>query len=114
MSDLQSLRERLQRKSIEVPKDRLRPKSPESAKPGSDAKTLRRVNRNIEYQAIKGDLHERLIDELNQQGALVLSDSELKPLISEFVTDVLETEDWPLNENERGRLASDLLEETRQ
>ena len=111
MSDRQSLRERLQRKSIEVPSDRLRPKTAEPGKSVAEP-AQRRVNRNIEYQAIKGDLHERLIDELNRQGSLARSDSELKPLIDQFVGEVLETEDWPLNENERGRLASDLLEET--
>lgn len=112
MSDRQTLRESLLRKSTEVPRDRLRPKASEPGKSNPDPMTQRRVNRNIEYQAIKGDLHERLIDELNRQGALARSDSELKPLIDEFVAEVLETEDWPLNENERGRLASDLLEET--
>lgn len=112
MSDRQSLRELLQRKSIEVPRDRLRLKGAEPGNSNPDPSTQRRVNRNIEYQAIKGDLHERLIDELNRQGALARGDSELKPLIDEFVADVLETEDWPLNEIERGRLANDLLEET--
>lgn len=112
MSDRQSLRDRLQRRSIEVPRDRLRPSAIEKsgAEPGSAVE--RRVNRNIEYQAVKGDLHERLIDELNRQGALTRSDDELEPLIAQFVADVLSSEDWPLNETERTRLAGDLLEET--
>ncbi|KAA5545881.1 CpaF family protein [Roseiconus nitratireducens] len=112
MSDRQSLRDRLQRKAIEVPRDRLRSRASEPGISNTEQLTTRRANRNIEYHAIKGDLHERLIDELNRQGALARGDSELKPLINEFVADVLETEDWPLNEDERGRLASDLLEET--
>ena len=66
----------------------------------------------MEYHAIKGDLHERLIDELNEEGALSLEDGELKPRIDEFVERILETEDIPLNEAERSRIASDLLEET--
>ena len=66
----------------------------------------------MEYHAIKGDLHERLIDELNEEGALSLEDGELKPRIDEFVERILETEDIPLNESERSRIASDLLEET--
>ena len=67
MSDRQSLRERLQRKSIEVPRDRLSVKN-DVARPElkRTANAPRRVNRNVEYQAIKGDLHERLIDELNR------------------------------------------------
>ena len=70
------------------------------------------LNRNVEYHSIKGDLHERLIDELNEEGALSLEDGELKPRIDEFVERILETEDIPLNESERSRIASDLLEET--
>ncbi|QDS89110.1 Putative conjugal transfer protein [Rosistilla ulvae] len=112
MNDRRTLRERLQQKSIEVPKDRLRRNVEESLQNDSKAATPRRVNRNIEYQAIKGDLHERLIDELNRQGALTRSDAELRPLIEAFVADVLAREDWPLNATERDRLASDLLEET--
>ncbi|WP_417731028.1 CpaF family protein [Rosistilla oblonga] len=112
MNDRRTLRERLQRKSIEVPKDRLRRNVEESLQNDSKAATPRRVNRNIEYQAIKGDLHERLIDELNRQGALTRSDAELRPLIEAFVADVLAREDWPLNATERDRLDSDLLEET--
>ncbi|WP_417750197.1 CpaF family protein [Rosistilla oblonga] len=112
MNDRRTLRERLQRKSIEVPKDRLRRNVEESLPNDNKPTAPRRVNRNIEYQAIKGDLHERLIDELNRQGALTRSDAELRPLIEAFVADVLAREDWPLNATERDRLASDLLEET--
>lgn len=113
MNDRQSLRERLQNKSIEVPKDRLRVgrETTGPAEPNRSSEP-KRLNRNVEYQAIKGELHERLIDELNRQGALTQSDDELKPLIDEFVSNVLDQEDWPLNADERTRLATDLLEET--
>ncbi|QDT59227.1 Putative conjugal transfer protein [Stieleria bergensis] len=113
MNDRRSLRERLQNKSIEVPKDRLRVGRETSgpAEPNRSSEP-KRINRNVEYQAIKGELHERLIDELNRQDALTQSDNELKPLIDEFVGEVLEQEDWPLNADERTRLATDLLEET--
>ncbi len=113
MSDRQSLRERLQRKSIEVPRDRLSVKN-DVARPElkRTANAPRRVNRNVEYQAIKGDLHERLIDELNRQGLLTASDEGLKSFTDQFVSEVLENEDLPLNEAERVRLADDLLEET--
>ncbi|MGB7342882.1 MAG: CpaF family protein [Pirellulaceae bacterium] len=110
MSDRQSLRDRLQRKSIEVPRDRLRVQEVDARQ--EDKNPPRRVNRNVEYQAIKGELHERLIDELNRQGLLTASDEGLKSFIDQFVGDVLEGEDLPLNESERTRLADDLLEET--
>lgn len=110
MSERKSLRDRLQRKSIEVPTDRLRHEKESST--SDRANEPKRVNRNVEYQAVKGDLHERLIDELDQKGLLTQSDSELKPFINQFVAEVLEGEDVPLNVAERNRLASDLLEET--
>ena len=114
MSERKSLREKLQRKSIEVPRDRLRVSSEGTAvgSPTIQNEQPRRINRNVEYQAVKGDLHERLIDELNRQGLLTQSDSALKPFITEYVSEILETEDFPLNESERARLADDLLEET--
>ena len=103
----------MQRKSIEVPRDRLRQKREDPSQLDNGAVSeRRRTNRNVEYQATKGDLHERLIDDLNRKGLLTQSDADLKPQINQFVKDVLEQEDLPLNEAERRRLADDLLEET--
>ena len=39
-------------------------------------------------------------------------DDELEQFVTDFVTDVLENEDWPLNEHERRRLGEDLVDET--
>lgn len=112
MSKRESLRDRLQNKSIQVPMDRIRYQANEAGAAAATPVIPKKVNRSVEYHAIKGDLHERLIDELNQQGALSLSDTELKPRIDGFVSQLLENEDWPLNEVERTRIAEDLLEET--
>ena len=117
MSDGKHLRDLLRRKSIEVPRDRIRQsEQPIVSTDASPARTAsgaaRRVNRNVEYQAIKGDLHERLIDEMNAQGVLARPDEELKSFVESYVADVLANEDWPLNELERARLSEDLLEET--
>ena len=112
MSDRKSLREVLQRKSIEVPRDRIRVRQSEVATPERATTAPRRVNRKVEYQAIKGELHERLIDDLNQQGLLTQDDADLKEFIDQFVAEVLESEDLPLNESERAKLPEDLLEET--
>ena len=112
MNDRRSLREKLQRKSIEVPRDRLRQKNTAPQSHETVSGPERRVNRNVEYQAIKGELHERLIDELNREGLLTQADAGLKPFIDQFVSELLVNEDWPLNETERSRLAEDLLEET--
>jgi pilus assembly protein CpaF len=113
LHDRDSLRDRLQRKSIEVPRDRIRAKQSDTPKAETAAVVKsKRVNRKVEYQAIKGELHERLIDELNRQGLLTQDDSGLKAFTDEFVANILENEDWPLNDSERLRLPDDLLEET--
>jgi pilus assembly protein CpaF len=111
-------RMRLARKSLEVPRDRLRSSrdQKESARGGASAEPTiapkRARSRNVEYQSIKGTLHERLIDEMNEQDLLARPDEELESFVNEFVTGVLENEEWPLNESERRRLAEDLIEET--
>ena len=112
MSDRETLRNRLQKKLISVPVDRLKTTVNESGAVVRSEQSKRPTNRNVEYHAIKGELHERLIDELNNRDALSLGDQELKDQIDDFVTRVLETEDLPLNESERTRIGSDLLEET--
>ena len=112
MSQRHSLRDKLQRKSIAIPGDRLRQKLPSPAEEYQEFIPAAKVSRKIEYQSIKGDLHERLIDELNQEEALGLDDEELRSRINQFVGQVLDTETLPLNETERNRLATDLLDET--
>ena len=112
MKDRNQLRDRLQALSIHAPVDRAKTSTTEEPNYPTKPATQKTLNRNVEYHSIKGDLHERLIDELNEEGALSLEDGELKPRIDEFVERILETEDIPLNESERSRIASDLLEET--
>ena len=114
-----STRDILKNKTIKVPQDRLTKPEPRNSKNGNAtnaalgaAAVEKRINRKLEYQAIKGELHERLIDELNKAGMLIRPDEELKQFVEEFVSGVLETEDIPLNQSERIRLADDLLEES--
>lgn len=115
MSTSKNLRDLLQKKSISVPHDRLRSNesSTDGVTPIGPASSISRPrNRKIEYLSIKGELHEQLIDEMNRQGLLTQADDELKSFVNEFVADILETRDLPLNETERTRLAEDLIEET--
>jgi pilus assembly protein CpaF len=114
-----STRDILKNKTIKVPQDRLTKPEPRNSKNVNAtnaalgaAAVEKRINRKLEYQAIKGELHERLIDELNKAGMLIRPDEELKQFVEEFVSGVLETEDIPLNQSERIRLADDLLEES--
>ncbi|MEM1227810.1 MAG: CpaF family protein [Planctomycetota bacterium] len=116
-------RARLARRSLKVPQQRLRSRRENqdevrngtsgtggAASGGAPAKRV--LSRKVEYQAIKGNLHERLIDAMNEQDLLVRPDEELEDFVGEFVAEVLDNEDLPLNENERNRLSGDLIEET--
>lgn len=114
----QDLRSKFARKLLEVPQDRLRARRTSgndgraSKVDESQANSQRLSNRALEYQSVKGKLHERLIDEMNDQAVLSQADEVLEKFVNDFVSDILETEDWPLNESERQRLAGDLIEET--
>ena len=89
-----------------MPQDRLL-KKPTNGQPTSDSTNVslgaaaleQRASKKLEYQSIKGGLHERLIDDLNNAGMLIRPDDELKQYVEEFVAGVLETEDIPLNQS---------------
>jgi pilus assembly protein CpaF len=65
-----------------------------------------------DYLAVKGALQERLLREIGARNLFGLAESEVAAAVREFTDRVLETEDIPLNEDERGRLAEELMEET--
>src|SRR5438105_2931621 len=58
-----------------------------------------------EYLSVKARLHQRLLDEMNDRDLLGGREEDLAAAVREFVDRVLETEDVPLNEVERRRLA---------
>ncbi|MFO0903155.1 MAG: CpaF family protein [Pirellulales bacterium] len=107
-------RERLARHNYSVPLDRLRTAPPargvESARTGASA--LRISTRAADYESVKGNLHERLLDELNGRNLLGASEEMLTEAVGQFVARVLAEEDLPLNEQERRRIGEELLEET--
>ncbi len=67
---------------------------------------------NAEYLTVKGQLHQRLLDDIDRRNLLTAGEGPLAEAVRTFVTEVLDTEDLPLNEAERTRLVDDLLEET--
>jgi pilus assembly protein CpaF len=69
-------------------------------------------HRSVEYMTVKSNLHQRLLDELDERNLLGSREDQLTEFIQQFVAGVLATETVPLNEIERGRLNEDLLEET--
>ena len=109
-------RRRFSRKLLTLPSDRLKPKERtpirEQGFQSQSTPTAGRAGANVEYQSVKGILHERLIDEMNEQNVLARPDDELAQFVADFVATVLENEDWPLNEHERRRLGEDLVDET--
>ena len=108
-------RKRFSRKLLTLPSDRLKPQKSTANERGHQFAVPTappKASVNVEYQSVKGILHERLIDEMNDQNVLAQSDEDLESFVSEFVTNVLDNEDWPLNEHERRRLGEDLVDET--
>ena len=103
-------RQRLGRIKFEIPTQRvLKPKPPVvTVRQASAEKTAGRAD----YQVVKGQLHERLLDELNAGDLLGRGEEALSTYVQSFVTRVLEQEDLPLNEDERTRIVDDLKEET--
>ena len=59
------------------------------------------VGRGSEYHSIKGELHQRLLDELEQRKLLRAREEQLTEAVEEFVNRVLATEVLPLNDAER-------------
>ena len=106
-------RRRFSRKLLTLPGDRMKAQKPTRGdRYQNTATALPRAAARVEYQSVKGILHERLIDEMNEQNVMVRPDEELEQFVHEFVDRVLRTEDWPLNEHERRRLSEDLVDET--
>jgi pilus assembly protein CpaF len=64
------------------------------------------------YMAVKGRLHQQLLEDLDRRDLLGASEERLEEIIDEFVERALELQELPLNEDERRQLVDDLLEET--
>ncbi|MBN8732691.1 MAG: CpaF family protein [Acidobacteria bacterium] len=65
-----------------------------------------------DYHAVKATLQERLLAEIGERNLLGSNDRQVNAAVQEFAARILEQENIPLNEEERNRLAEDLVEET--
>ncbi|MBK7931725.1 MAG: CpaF family protein [Bryobacterales bacterium] len=65
-----------------------------------------------DYHTVKATLQERLLAEIGERNLLGSNDSQVNAAVQEFAARILEQENIPLNEEERNRLAEDLVEET--
>jgi len=109
----QDLRKLLSRGDLSLPADRLKPRTEMRtvAAERANASPEPSVGR-AEYLAVKGMLHERLLNEINERGLLGASEIDLAGAVEAFVARVLESEDLTLNDDERQSLSADLLEES--
>ena len=70
------------------------------------------LSRGVDYQTVKGHLHERLLDEIGLRKLYGGGEEVIAQTVHDFVARILATEDLPLNEEERERLGDELAEET--
>jgi len=101
--------------SLQIPKDRLKPAGSPSANavsPSRPVPTLEPKPNSADSLTIRGRLHQRLVDELNQEELLNADEALLVDRIQDFVDRELQQAAVPLNEPERRRLVEDLREET--
>jgi len=103
--------------SVNLPLERLRKKRADKAQESTRTATASTapaapVSGRVTYLAVKGELHQRLLDDLDRRGLLGADEETLTTIVREFVDQSLELQDLPLNNTERGQLVDDLLEET--
>ena len=108
----QDARNRLLKKRFTVPRERaaapVRDVAAFSVSPSLPDTTLR----GTDYVSVKSALHARLLDLLNEPRFAGADDAALETAVGEFVGNVLQSEDLPLNDVERSQLSEDLREET--
>jgi len=66
----------------------------------------------VDYLSIKARLHARLLDEIGERSMYGSGEEAISRAVTEFVAHVLQTENIPLNQDERDRLAEELKNET--
>ena len=111
-SDQQKLaRQRVAKFRFQAPKDRAQERDSSKAAFSVTAETVSQ-GKAADYVTVKTGLHQRLLDLLNESRYVGATDEILEDAVKDFVADVLEREDLPLNEAEQLQLADDLTEET--
>lgn len=108
-------RERLARAVFQVPASRLRTGAQSSPATEATRPTSTAANKpaaRTEYLSIKAELHQRLLDEIDDIELTGETDANVATAVRGFVDRVLDEEELPLNDAERRSLAEDLLQET--
>src|SRR5204863_920584 len=65
-----------------------------------------------DYLSVKAALQERLLDEIGERGLLENDGADVAAAVKDFAARAIASEDIPLNEAERVRLAEELTDET--
>ena len=111
--DRVSARDLLTRSVMNLPDDRVRTESKgQSSNSFSNQATNAPTGGSASFASVKALMHQQLLEDLDRRDRITADEDELTGLVTEFVTDALETQDWPLNETERTQLVDDLIEET--
>ena len=107
-------REWLERVTHDLPTDRVRKKQKRnvlSTQAPAASEVAQQTPGIANYLTIKGQLHERVLDELSEEELADQSEQRLTERVDGFVQRVLSTEELPLNQVEQTQLADDLREE---
>ncbi|NWF65781.1 MAG: CpaF family protein [Chloroflexi bacterium] len=112
MSDPRRFREELSR-SIVDGGERLRNALRKAPRPGGADRTRREAAfGKADYLSVKSDLQEMLLEEIDERNLLGAEDAVVAEVVEEFASRIASSDEVPLNELERRRLAEDLAHET--
>ena len=89
-----------------------RPQSRQIAREDLDGNARAARSTRADYLAVKGALQDRLLDEMEQRNLLQGDGEDIAVAVQEFAARAIESENVPLNEQERVRLAQELTDET--
>ena len=111
--DRRSARELLAKASLRLPGDRVRSEAARSASSSFSGNPVAApISGTTSFASVKAAMHTQLLEDLDRRDRITADEAELTELVQEFVTDALETQDWPINDVERRQLVDDLIEET--
>jgi len=108
-----SARDLLTRSSLHLPSDRVRSEVRRQASQSfTTQNTIATNGGSVSFASVKAVMHQQLLEDLDRRERITANEEELTGLVTDFVTDALATQDWPLNDSERKQLVDDLIEET--
>ncbi|MFT7667352.1 MAG: pilus assembly protein CpaF [Planctomycetota bacterium] len=111
-AEVQLARRRFRSAITTAAASRLRPDSARTERKQRGVSEPLQAGGIFDYLSIKARLHERLLDDIGERNLLGSSEEQVESAVHEFVARILENEELPLNEEERGRLSDELIEET--